>query len=205
MRLSEALLASNLLLNRYFEAVETWDEAAIKGRGLKLAEQLTLLWPNPRQPKHETELDADRIAARPNFDVEQLRALSLARLASLLGVELLQKGDARYVSPDGRQHVLCLASQPYPDRHGEGYWFGVSPMQLEFLSIADAAHVALCCGSPDRILWFPRTDFCGLVDNMNRTPEKHWHVQVVAGTTIALDQPKKQMKADVTRYLLPVP
>jgi hypothetical protein len=195
-----ALVESNLVLNAYFDRVETWDVEGIKRRGLELAGQVASLWPNPRQ--RETPV-RNGPAAKTTFDVEQLRAQSLARLARICGVELIQKGDARYISPDGRVHLLCLASQPYEDRQGQGYWFGVTPMQLDFLGDAALSHAALCCGSPDRILWIPRDDFLALVRNMNRTGDKHWHIQIVAGDTILLDQPKKHTKADVTPYLLP--
>jgi hypothetical protein len=201
----KALLASNLLLNAYFEPVERWDVESIGSRGLELAAQVASLWPNPRQPEARAELElkgARASADRSNFDVEQLRTQSLARLVQVVGMELCQKGDARYVSEDGRARVVCLASQAYPERQGEGYWFGVTPKQLEFLNDAAVAHVALCCGSPDRILWIPRNAFSSFVENMNRTGMKHWHIQVFARDTIRLDQPKKQTKADVTHYLL---
>jgi Protein of unknown function DUF262/Protein of unknown function (DUF1524) len=198
----KALIESNLVLNSYFERVESWGIEAIRRRGLELAAQVASLWPNPRQ--RETPI-RDGPAAKATFDVEQLRVQSLARLARICGVELIQTGDARYVSPDGRVHLLCLASQPYDDRQGQGYWFGVSPMQLDFLRDGAISHVALCCGSPDRILWIPRDDFLALVENMNKTADKHWHIQIAGGDTIRLDQPKKRTKADVTRYLLPPP
>jgi hypothetical protein len=199
----EALLESNLLLNNYFEASVEWDIEAISRRGEELTKQVASLWPNPRQSEREA---GRHKSARPkrNFDVEQLRTESLARIAQLLRAEPVQKGDARYVSSDGQIHLLCLASQPYAERQGEGYWFGVTPMQLQFLREAAAAHVALCCGSPDRILWIPRKDFVDLVEHMNTTGERHWHIQVfLAGENLRLDQPKKQTKTDVTRYLLP--
>jgi hypothetical protein len=203
----KALLDSNLLLNTYFDPVERWDVESIGRRGRELASLVASLWPNPRQPEAGVEPELESKAGRTsgdrsNFDIEQLRTQSLARLVQVVGMELVQKGDARYVSEDGRARILCLASQPYPDRHGEGYWFGVSPTQLEFLNDASVAHVALCCGTPDRILWIPRNDLSGFVENTNRTPARHWHIQVVAGDAIRLDQPRKQTKVDVTHYLL---
>ena len=39
------LLKSNLVLNRYFEEVDTWNEAAIETRGQKLAAEVAKLWP----------------------------------------------------------------------------------------------------------------------------------------------------------------
>jgi hypothetical protein len=203
----KALVASNLLLNGYFAQVERWDVDAIERRGRELADQVAILWPNPRQstPGRQVVMEPPGRRTKLAFDVELLRTQSLARLASLLDAEPLQRGDARYVARDGRLHLLCLASQPYEDKQGEGYWFGVTPMQLDFLGDAAESHVALCCGSPDRIIWIPRNEFLVLVQNMNKTGEKHWHIQMCfAGDTIRLDQPKKQTKADVKRYLLPL-
>jgi hypothetical protein len=36
---------SNLLLNRYFDDVDTWDQKAIEKRGEKLAHDTSQLWP----------------------------------------------------------------------------------------------------------------------------------------------------------------
>jgi hypothetical protein len=204
----KALVESNLLLNTYFEPVAQWGIEAIERRGQELAKQVALLWPNPRQlqPGDDSTSDHEVTGAKRNFDVEQLRTQSLARLTAFLGAEPVQRGDARYISSDSGVHLLCLASQPYAEREGEGYWFGVTPMQLQFLRDAAVAHVALCCGSPDRILWIPRNDFLNLVENMNRTRERHWHILVFSsGDTVRLDQPKTETKANVTRYLLPPP
>jgi hypothetical protein len=41
------LARSNLVLNRYFEDVDTWDEQAIEARGEKLAAEVARLWPRP--------------------------------------------------------------------------------------------------------------------------------------------------------------
>ena len=41
---------SVLRLNRYFDGLDGWDEAAIAGRGRKLAEMMCEVWPRPKQP-----------------------------------------------------------------------------------------------------------------------------------------------------------
>jgi hypothetical protein len=163
-------------------------------------------WPNPHQPDSVADSDEEpnRAPKRSNFDVEQLRAQSLARQERHLGIDVIREGDARYTSSDGRTHVLCIASQPYENRDSEGYWFGVTPLQVEFLRSAPVAHVALSCGSPDQILWIPCDKFLELIPNMNQTGERHWHIQVFAGDTIRLDQPKAHTKVDVACYFLPL-
>jgi hypothetical protein len=131
----KTLVASNLLLNRYFARVEKWDVEAIERRAREVADQVAVLWPNPRQsaPAREAVMEPPGRGAKLALDVELLRTQSLARLANLLGAEPLQRGDARYVARDGQLHLLCLASQPYANKQGEGYWFGVTPMQLDFV------------------------------------------------------------------------
>jgi hypothetical protein len=203
----KALVASNLLLNSYFKELEHWDAKTIEIRGQALAEEVCALWPNPRQPEPGAEdvVEEGHVPARPNFDVERLRSQSVERLARVVGTGVSRLGYARYASPDGREHFLCVSSQPYVHGQSEGYWFGVAPMQLEFLQAAPRAHVAICCGSPDRILWIPRDEFLGFVENMNRTGERHWHIQIHKdGSDLLLDQPKKRTKENVSRYLLPI-
>lgn len=43
----QELSRSNLLLNRYFETLDTWNEAAIRRRGRDLAGQIAKQWPRP--------------------------------------------------------------------------------------------------------------------------------------------------------------
>src|SRR5262249_43368930 len=96
----KALLDSNLVLNAYFESVEKWDIDSIQRGGVTLATQVAALWPNPRQPRTgSVSVDRELPPAKPHFDVEELRAQSLARLGGVLGTELVQEGDARYSSP----------------------------------------------------------------------------------------------------------
>jgi uncharacterized protein with ParB-like and HNH nuclease domain len=199
-----ALVTSNLLLNSHFRQIDGWDVRTIEQRGRLLAKEIVDLWPNPRQVSvpNNVAAAAEPVPVKTNFDIEQLRSQSLRRVASFLKTELMQEGEARYASADERCHVLCLASQPYDD--GSGYWFGVAPMQLAFLREVEDAHVALCCGSPDRILWIPRKDFLVFVENMNETDGKHWHIQIAWTDAARLDQPKLRSKADVGRYLLPM-
>ena len=130
--------------------------------------------------------------------------MSIQRLELMLGTELVREGEARFAAPDGSHQVLCIASRPYEDRGLFGYWFGVTPEQLEFLSGGRQAHVALCCGSPDRILWMTLVEFRQFTPGMNETSGKHWHVQVFWGDTVLLDQPKAGGggKTDVSQYLL---
>jgi len=201
-----ALTASNLLLNSYFASANNWDEQRIEIRARLLVDEVCALWPNPRQlPEAESESTVAHQRRRSNFDVEELRSQCLARLTRALGMEVAREGDARYVFAEGRVRLLCIASQPYLDGQIEYYWFGVTPMQLEFLSAVAQAHVALCCGSPDRILWLPRDDFVGFVKRMNRTGEKHWHIQLWnEDGAMRLDQPKAKTRVDVSQYVLPV-
>lgn len=42
-----ALADGNIRLNKYFKDVTPWDEASIKSRGIKLAVEVTKLWPRP--------------------------------------------------------------------------------------------------------------------------------------------------------------
>jgi hypothetical protein len=200
----QALVSSNLVLNAYFKERETWNATDIQERGGALAKQVARLWPNPRQERGKESTErGTRQAKTSNFDVELLRQQSLSRIERVLGQKMVQQGEARYASADGSVHVLCVASQPYRNPGGLGYWFGVTPMQISFLGETGAAHVALCCGSPDRIVWIPREPFLDYVRNMDETRGKHWHVHVYSGEGLMLGQPNASPnRADVRQYLL---
>jgi hypothetical protein len=117
---------------------------------------------------------------------------------------LSREGEAKFLGLDGSHQIVCIASKPYERDGSVGYWFGVTPEQLEFLSESRLAHIALCCGSPDRVLWITSDEFRPLTLGMNETKGAHWHVQVKWGDKILLDQPKCEGggKVDVSRYLL---
>ncbi len=198
-----ALLASNLVLNDYFDTKEQWDLLAIEERGRELATEINNIWPNPSGLTEGDSEPEKATAIVPNFDIAALRAQSLSRIREYLQLNLSQKGYARFESEDGKNRILCLASQPYIDGSDEKYWFGVTPMQLEFVSNSVEGSVSLCCGSPDRILWMPRSDFMAFVKNMDETQGKHWHIHVFSGDTLRLAQPKRDARVDVSRYLLP--
>ena len=198
-----ALVNSNLVLNSYFETVDNWTVDEIRHRGKTLAIEVAALWPNPTDSSKADPLQPNISShSRGRFDVDGLRRLSLERLQNRFGYRVNSEGEVRYSSTDGRHKLLCIASQPYETSESLRYWFGISPGQLAFLGGGKEGHVALCCGSPDRILWFELEYFAPLVEQMNETEGRHWHIEILWGDSILLTQPKQGGKADVTSCLL---
>ena len=181
-----ALVNSNLVLNSYFERVENWTIDEIRQRGERLAIEVAALWPNPTDSGAADPLQPNISSAvqKGGFDIDGLRRLSLERLQSRFGYRLVPEGEARYSSTDGRHKLLCTASRPKETGASLRYWFGISPEQLGFLGGGKEGHVALCCGSPDRILWFELEDFAPLVEQMSETEGIHWHIVIFWGDSI---------------------
>ncbi len=199
------LTDSNLVLNSHFKSADSWGLDRIRARGERLANEIATLWPNPVAPTESPGGKGSiRKPSRDDFDTEGLRALSIQRLQARLGYDLSREGEAKLVGLDGSHHIVCIASKPYEGDGLVGYWFGVSPEQLEFLSESRLAHLALCCGSPDQVLWMTLDEFRPFTPGMTETKGVHWHVQVSWGDEILLDQPKCEGggKVDVSRYLL---
>lgn len=199
------LTDSNLVLNSCFKSADSWGVDEIRARGERLATEIAALWLNPQAPTENLGNKSPiRNRSRDDFDIEGLRALSIKRLEARLGYDLSREGEAKFLGLDRSHQIVCIASKPY-DRDGSvGYWFGVTPEQLEFLSESRLAHIALCCGSPDRVLLMTLSEFRPLTLQMNETKGAHWHVQVSWGDKILLDQPKREGggKVDVSQYLL---
>ena len=171
----------------------------------EFAKRLLLCGVNPVAPIESSEdKGPPRKPIRDDFDIEGLRTLSIRRLEAKLGYDLSREGEAKFIGPDGSHHVVCIASKPYDNDESVGYWFGVTPEQLDFLIEGRLAHIALCCGSPDRMLWMTLDEFQPFTLRMNETKGRHWHVQVSWADKILLDQPKYEggHKVDVSRYLL---
>jgi uncharacterized protein with ParB-like and HNH nuclease domain len=199
------LIDSNLVLNSHFKSSESWSVDEIRTRGKRLATEIAALWPNPiASIENSGDVASNRNSNRIDFDIEGLRALSIQRLETKLGYDLIREGEAKFLGRDGSHFVLCIASKPYERDGALGYWFGVTPEQMDFLSESRLAHIALCCGSPDRVLWMTSNEFRPLTQCMNETKGKHWHVQVFWGDKVLLDQPKSESKrkVDVSRFLL---
>jgi hypothetical protein len=199
------LTDSNLVLNSCFKPADTWGVHEIRARGERLATEIAALWLNPVAPAESPgDKGPIRNLSRDDFDTEGLRALSIQRLEAKLGYDLSREGEAKFLGLDGSHQIVCIASKPYQRDGSVGYWFGVTPEQLEFLSESRLAHIALCCGSPDRVLWMTIDEFRPFTLGMNETKGAHWHVQVSWGDKILLDQPKCEGggRVDVSRYLL---
>ena len=199
------LTESNLVLNSYFKSADSWGANEIRVRGQRLATEIAVLWPNPVAPTQRAGDEGPiRNPSRDDFDTDGLRALSIERLQVKLGYTLIQEGEAKFLGLDDSHHIVCIASKPYERDGSAGYWFGVTPEQLQLLSETRLANIALCCGSPDRVLWMTFDEFRPFTRCMNETKGEHWHVQISWGDKIRLDQPRCEGggKADVSRYLL---
>jgi hypothetical protein len=129
------LTDSNLVLNSYFKSADSWGVDEIRARGERLATEIAALWANPVAPTEGPGGDDPmRNPRREDFDTEGLRTLSIKRLEARLGYELSREGEAKFVGLDGSHQIVCIASKPYEHYGSVGYWFGVAPEQLDFLS-----------------------------------------------------------------------
>lgn len=192
-----ALLDSHVSLNRHFGEVPQWGPEEIRARGEQLADKVTSLWPNTAPEAYQPEQATHR-TRNTFFDINGLRAAAVARLESHLGLPLEAEGEARFSGLSGELRLVCAGSQPYPKDKATGYWFGVTPEQIDYLRLAKSKYLAFACGSPDRLLLFSLNNFEPLIGALNVTEGRHWHVQISWADSILLDQPKAGRTQDVT-------
>jgi hypothetical protein len=127
------LQASHVELNKYFAAVETWDEQAIARRGEALAERALGIWPDfaPRGGG-----DGELVAEE---DVQEDVRLVVARVLDHFGgeTERLGKGN-RYICRVGDGKVLNIK---YSKRHSDYYWFGLHDSLWVDMGKAGVSHI----------------------------------------------------------------
>lgn len=123
------------------------------------------------------------VANLPNL--EAAREAAIQRAEQKLQLSLVRRGKTQRISSDGTTRVVCLASQKYKGTgESSNYWFGVTPVQLEFLKDAPAGFVVLACGTSGGVFLIPREHFLEWLPALGTTAAdsestdkvRHWHV-----------------------------
>jgi hypothetical protein len=142
---------------------------------------------------------------KPKFTPVAFHDACIERIQKHINQVLLKRSRATFSSPDNSMAVICAVSK----RHvGGGFWFAIHPHQKEFLEASAHGFVAFGCGSPEKVLLIPASDFTPWLSGMNVTQDKdrfYWHVYILEeGDNLILHRKKGEKKIDITGYLLPI-
>jgi hypothetical protein len=144
---------------------------------------------------------------KPKFVPVKFNEACAYRVQSRLGITLLRKSRATFVSADDGIALVCTVAREQRDKTIPLYWFAFHPYQRAVLENRNEAYIAFGCGSDARILLIPFKDFAAWLDGLwmtERSTGFYWHVHVtVEGDKLLLHRKKGYQNIDVTSYLLP--
>lgn len=131
----------------------------------------------------------------------------IKRISDYLQKPLVRRSKAIYRSYDHKTTVVCLTSSARDKGGYLDYWFGLRTNQKTVLEDAGKAYVALGCGSKNKIILIPFSDFNKWLDDMSTTGEegniRHWHIVVVEkGSNFSLRLKTGRQDVELTGYML---
>jgi uncharacterized protein with ParB-like and HNH nuclease domain len=172
------LQASHVELNKYFAAVDVWDEQAIARRGESLAERALAVWPD--FARRDGAGDGE---GAPEDEVQEDVKLLIAKVLDHFGGEKGRLGKGNrifYQVGDGK--VLDVK---YSKRHSEYYWFGFHASLREDISKAGVTHVVFVL-LPDGFVTVPVAVMREYIAEAGISPKsdgsvRHYHVLISTG------------------------
>jgi hypothetical protein len=180
-----------------------WNEEAIRARCEWLLGKVLDVWPSLGG-------DGNGVSAStpsPSAPAASFHSECVARIASHLGTPLLRsKSGTSFASPDGAVRITCAVSKEYQRGGLPSFWYAFHRSQKEYLQAASGqAYVSFGCGSADKVVLFPFSEFEPFTTRMNQTVEDkrdYWHVVLQDAGTRFLLALQQSEKVDVTDYLL---
>ena len=106
--------------------------------------------------------------------IEVKREKIMQALGQREGVALNKRG-ALYRSDDESFRAVCTVSKRYARRTAP-YWYGYSPEWRKFLSEGQKAFLVFGCVDRETGYAVPFTELEKIIDDLHRTPDRHWHV-----------------------------
>jgi hypothetical protein len=123
------------------------------------------------------------------------------RIERALGISLVKKSRAGYVSPDKSVALNCAVSKEHPN-----YWFAFHPHQRAFLKQYEKAYVGFGCGASSRVLLIPYADFEPWLEGASMTileDRSYWHILIYREQEkYMLRRKKGAQPIELTRYLI---
>jgi hypothetical protein len=131
----------------------------------------------------------------------------MQRAEARIGRNMTKASRVMYVSSDGKTSAICLVSKLHTRSTSaeRRYWYAFHRRQKEQLEQAAHAFVVLGCGSPDRVLVIPWSDFQSWVPGMGTTDSDgrfYWHV-VIEAESMTLHRRRGESKIPLKKHLLP--
>jgi hypothetical protein len=124
-----------------------------------------------------------------------------------LNKRLLRQSRTTFTTSDRMIGVICLVSKQHVTGGQPNYWYGFHPYQAELLEKHDSPFVAFGCGTPDRVVLIPFSEFRQWLEGMHTTNDGrfYWHVQIYEEDgRLVLHRKRGMKRIDVTKFLVPL-
>ena len=176
--------------------------ADVRGDG---SDQIEVPEPTPIASAKRAQIsEASTSKQSPKFIPVSFHDECAERVSKKLGIPLVKRSKATFISPGGEVAAICAVSREYELGTDKGFWYAFHPHQRELLHDASNAFVAFGCGSAETILLIPFRDFEPWLSGMNMTKStdrEYWHVHIHReGDRFTLHRRSDQSRIDLTKY-----
>lgn len=142
----------------------------------------------------------------PKFTPVAFHDACIDRIQKHLGVALVKRSRAAFLTPDDSLRVVCAVSREHTRANVPSYWFAFHPHQQEFLAAGPQSYLALGCGSEEQLLLIPYGDFARWLDGMNETvgeDREYKHISISrVGDRFELVRRQGVPRVDLSKYRL---
>ena len=143
---------------------------------------------------------------KPKFTPVAFHDACVHRLEKVFGTSLVKRSRATFAAPDIPLKVICAISREHVRGGTHSYWFAFHPHQAEYLADTDRSYVAFGCGSEERLLLIPYSEFALWLEGMNETTTKersYKHVSIFSSDRgFELVRRQGWPRIDLTPYLV---
>lgn len=136
-------------------------------------------------------------------------AACIARASTHLRTEFTKKTRSSFVSKEGEIALVVSVSREHDNGSQKFCWFSFHPYQSDFLASKTKGYLLLGCGSPDRILLIPYSDFLPWSKKFNKSVRDddsyYSHVRIVTDEGhFHLKLEGRGNQVDVGKYRIPI-
>lgn len=100
-----------------------------------------------------------------------------------LKTEFIKQTRSSFASSDGQTALVCSVSREHDNGTQKFCWFSFHPYQAEFLASKPKGYLLLGCGSPEKVLLIPYTEFLPWSKKLNKSERDddtyYSHVRIV--------------------------
>jgi Protein of unknown function DUF262/Protein of unknown function (DUF1524) len=167
---------------------EKWTPEYLRTRQRQLVEKLCEVWQLNAIDVEEEQIETISEKGTWEFTDSKIIVAKREKMMEALGrkegVTLNKKGALCWTN-DKVFRAVCTVSKRYSKQRP--YWYGYSAEWRKFLSEGQRSFLVFGCVDRDTAYSVPAAELEKIIDDLHRTPDKHWHVVLDENETGGLD------------------